>query len=394
MAREKEVLDFKEAVTLFLDRTMSDFKNEEEIPAMNVKFPISAFKLFEYIQKHPFEKEGWYVPPIYPEDIKRAKIENQNNPNIPSIIVNNPVRFFELLTNITNLWIEQKNKYWGGTSPRATFIRDIKRIFLRMSPNDLTNIEEFLELQLSFLKATTFDEYIKKNIEIGEFQGYKLFASKEENAAWCETNDKMTFYLKGENEDFHTLPSIYFATTEENGKTICYIYAIQNERFRKLDKTIQRKLYKLNAGIEQPDVNPGSVLVLETFIKLLREKGIEDIRVPSLQVLSYRYHEILSDQTKRDFNKKYSEEKIKEISSLSELERLRFLEEYEWQKTWYNHVVDKQDFISETKTEGLYKIFARVATQYNSIELLNTPFIEDENLNIRITTIKNNQKRK
>ena len=57
-------------------------------------------------------------------------------------------------------------------------------------------------------------------------------------------------------------------------------------------------------------------------------------------------------------------------------------------------MVDKQDFISETKTEGLYKIFARVATQYNSIELLNTPFIEDENLNIRITTIKNNQKRK
>ena len=56
MAREKEVLDFKEAVTLFLDRTMTDFKNESEIPAMNVKFPISPCKLFEYIQSHPFEK--------------------------------------------------------------------------------------------------------------------------------------------------------------------------------------------------------------------------------------------------------------------------------------------------------------------------------------------------
>lgn len=377
MAREKEVLDFKEAVTLFLDRTMSDFKNEEEIPAMNVKFPISAFKLFEYIQEHPFEKEGWYVPPIYPEDIKRAKIENQSNPNIPSIIVNNPVRFFEYLTNITNLWIEQKNKYWGGTSTRATFIRDIKRLFLRMSPNDLTNIEEFLELQESFLKATTFDEYIKKNIEIGEFQGYKLFASKEENATWCETNDKMTFYLKGENEDFHTLPSIYFATTEENGKTICYIYAIQNERFRKTDKRIQRKLYKLNANIENPSVNPGSVLVLKTFIEMLREKGITDIRVPKKQVLSYRYHEILSEKTKKDFEKNYSEEQLEYINNLNSYERAKKLEEYEWQKVWYSHVVDKQDFIEYAKTEGLFNIFRRVLEQFSILESQPT---ESDNL--------------
>ena len=117
MAREKEVLDFKEAVTLFLDRTMTDFKNESEIPAMNVKFPISAFKLFEYIQAHPFEKEGWYVPPVYPEDIENAKIENQSNPNIPSIIINKPVRFFELLTNIYVV----RRLFWLGIGRSSSF---------------------------------------------------------------------------------------------------------------------------------------------------------------------------------------------------------------------------------------------------------------------------------
>ena len=80
MAREKEVLDFKEAVSLFLERTMTDLKNGSEIPPLNIVFPESAFKLFEYIQAHPFEKEGWYVPPVYPEDIENAKIENWEKP--------------------------------------------------------------------------------------------------------------------------------------------------------------------------------------------------------------------------------------------------------------------------------------------------------------------------
>lgn len=386
MSKEKEVLDFKEAVTLFLDRTMSDFESEDEVPAVNVLFPESAFKLFEYIKEHPFTKEGWFIPSIYPEDIERAKRGNQSRPEIPTIVVKNPVRFFELLTEITNALVDLKNKYWGSSSPRATFIRDIKRIFLRMSPSDFTDIEKFLELQLSFLKSSVFDEYIKKNILIGEYAGFKLYASKEENTSWCETDIKMTFFLKGENNEIHTLPSIYFATTEENGQTICYIYAIQNERERQISKRAQRSLYKLNSGIENPDVNPSSVLVLNTFVKMLLEKGIEDIRVPALQVLSYRYHELLSEKAKKDLAENYSEERLEYINNLSSYERTRMLEEYEWQKTWYNHIVDKEDFISETKTEGLFKIFCRVATQFGTIELQNIPFLEDENLRIKISS--------
>lgn len=57
-------LDFKETVTLFLDRTMSDLKSESEIPALNIVFPDSAFKLFEYVKNHPYTKEGSYIPPF------------------------------------------------------------------------------------------------------------------------------------------------------------------------------------------------------------------------------------------------------------------------------------------------------------------------------------------
>lgn len=385
MAREKELLDFKEAVTLFLDRTMNDLKSEEEIPALNIIFPNTAFKLFEYIKKHPFEKEGSYMPPLYDRDIEKAKKESNSNPSLPTIIIHNPVRFFELLTDITNAWLEQKNKYWGSYSPRALFIQNIKRLFLRMSPNDLNNIEIFLERELAFLKDNTFDELIKENRQIGEYEGYRLYTSKEEAPSWCETSNKMTFFLKGYNDDFYTLPSIYFGIKEENGKKVCYIYAIQNERHRATDKKIHRSLYKLNAGIENPNINPASLLSLKTFIEMLKEQGIEDIKVPCLQVLSYRYHEILSEKTKEDFSKNYSPENLEYINNLNTYDRERQLEEYEWQLIWYSHVVDKQDFISYTKTEGLFKIFKRLEEQFGTIKLLSIPFIEDENLNIKIT---------
>lgn len=388
-----ETLDFKEAVTLFLDRTMSDLKNESEIPALNIVFPDNAFKLFEYIKEHPYTKDGSYVPPLYDRDIEKAKIENNSNPNLPNIIIHNPVKFFELLTDIINSWHDKKNKHWGSYGHRALFIQNIKRLFLRMSPNDMLNIESFLQRELSFIQDKTFDEYIGKNTIIGEYEGYQLKTSLEEAPSWCETTNKMTFFLTNDNNEFHTLPSIYFGITEEYGEQVCYIYAIQNERHRAENKRIQRTLYKLNRGIENPDVNPASILVLQTFINMLKEKGITNIKVPCLQVLSYRYHEILSDTTKRDFEKNYSKEQLEYINNLNSYDRERKLEEYEWQKLWYSHVVDKQAFISYTKTEGLFKIFRRVQDQFSSIELLNTPFIEDENLNIRISTEPKKQKK-
>lgn len=376
----KETLDFKEAVSLFLERTMTDLKNGSEIPPLNIVFPESAFKLFEYIKNHPYEKEGVYIPSLYDSDIEKAKIENNSDPNLPTIKIHNPVKFFELLTSITNAWQAQKNKFWGSYHPRALFIQNIKRLFLRMSPSDINHIEDFLEKQLSFLQDSTFDEYAKENVHYTDYEGYRLHTSLEEAASWCEAPYKMTFYLKGTNSEYHTLPSIYFGITEENGEKVCYIYAIQNERHRATNKHIQRKLYKLNSGVENPDVNPASILSLNTFINLLKEKGISNIKVPGLQVLSYKYHEMLSEKTKQDFAKEYSKENLEYINNLNSYDKERKLEEYEWQKIWYAHVVDKQDFISEAKTEGLFRIFRRVSEQFDSIRILTTPFVEDENL--------------
>lgn len=383
----KEYVEFKEVVELFTYTTAYDMKNESDIPKVNIIFPESAFKLFRYIQNHPFTKDGYLVPDISDKDIENLKPEKQNIEGIPTIIVKNTILFFELLTDLTNAWLDQKEKYYGYGNGRALFIKSIKRLWLRMSPSDFTNVEEFLKRQLNFLNLATFDEYIKTSIVVGEYEGFKIEACKECNDSWCETNDKMKFRLYDDTNNYHELPSIYFATSTCDAKTICYIYAIQNGYDKKVNKKISRSLYKLNSGVESPSVHPSQVLALKTFIEMLLSIGITEIKVPLLQVLSYPYHELLSRQAITSFPKNWSEEKVRELYSNPDRNEYR-IREYEWDKTWYSHVVDRMDAIETAKTEQLYNIFYRVAEQFDLIEILNDPFVEDEYLNIRIKSIK------
>lgn len=389
----KEYVEFKEVVELFTYTTAHDMKNESDIPKVNIIFPKSTFKLFRYVQENPFTKDGYLIPNISDEDIENLKPENQNMEGIPTIIVKNPVLFFELLTDITNAWLDQKEKYYGYGSGRALFIKNIKRLWLRMSPSDFTNVEEFLRLQLNFLTSTTFDEYIKTDKGVGEYEEYKIESSKECNDSWCETNDKMKFSLYDDAKNYHELPSIYFATETENDKTTCYIYAIQNGYDKKVNKKISRSLYKLNRGVENPNVHPSQVLALKTFIEMLSSIGITEIKIPLLQVLSHPYHELLSRQAITSFPKKWPEEKVCELYSNPDRNEYR-TKEYEWDKTWYNHVVDRADAIEKAKTENLYNIFYRVAEQFDLIEIRNDSFIEDEYLNIRIKNVKKLSKSK
>ncbi len=389
----KEYMEFKEVVELFAYSTAYDMKNESDIPKVNIIFPSSTFKLFKYVQENPFTKDGYLIPNISDKDIDNLKPENQCVDGIPTIYVKNPILFFELLTDITNTWLDQKEKYYSYKSGRALFIKNIRRLWLRMTPRDFTNVEEFLQLQLNFLQSDIFDEYIPSGVVVGEYEGYKIKARKCCNDSWCETNDKMTFNLYDDTRCFHSLPSIYFATEQKANKTICYIYAIQNSYDKKINKKISRSLYKLNSGIENPNVHPSQVLALKTFIEMLSSIGITEIKVPLLQVLSYPYHELLSKKAFVSFPKNWPAEKVREIYENPSKNEYR-IREYEWDKTWYNHVVGREDDIEFAKTVGLYNIFYRVAEQFDLIEISNDPFIEDEYLNIRIKNVKKLSKSK
>lgn len=389
----KEKIEFKEAIELFLYKVIPDIMSENEVPKVNFIFPPASFKLFNYVKEHPFTKENYLIPDIKESDITRLLPSNQQDPSCPTIIVKDPLKFFQLLTDITNSWLKQKDKYFGYGSARSLFIRGIRRIWLRMNPNDFNNVEDFLSRQLSFLKSTTFDEYINKTIPISTYLDYTIKATKEENETWCETNDKMTLTLHDNQEEYHQLPSIYFAIEEQESQTICYIYAIQNSTNKKTNKKISRSLYKLNAGIPNPIVHPSAVLALKIFIEMLSNRGITTVKVPCLQVLSYRYHQLLAEETKNNFERRWADTTFDMMRLMNTSEKRRLLEEYFHDKTWYEHLVNKEDFISQNKTENLYNIFYRLEEQFGTITILNDPFIQDEYLNIQINPIKKQIKR-
>lgn len=382
---EDKHIEFKEAIELFIISLAYKMQNENSIPKVNIIFPETAYTLFEYVKDNPFIKEGYYTSNIQEKDIENLKSQKYDE-NIPTITVKDPVKFFNLLTEISNYWIDQKDKNYWYSSARLFFNTCIIRLWLRMTPNDFNNVEAFLERQLNFFKSTTFDDYLNKDVLVGEFNGYQIKAKKDINNTYCETNERMKFTLYDSLNNSHTLPSVFFAIEEQEDKKICYIYAIQNEREKNVDKNIARSLYQLNAGIESPNVHPSQVLALKTFIEMLKSIGVTEIKVPAVQVLSHSYHSLQSEKAKSEFPKKYTQEHLNEMFSNPTFYEYE-LEEYELDKIWYNHIVDREDDIEKAKTEGLFNIFYRVAEQFENIEILNEPFIQDEYLNLKIKNI-------
>ena len=121
---------------------------------------------------------------------------------------------------------------------------------------------------------------------------------------------------------------------------------------------------------------------------MLSNRGITTIKVPCLQVLSYRYHQLLAEETKNNFERRWTDTTFDMMRLMNTSEKRRLLEEYFHDKTWYEHLVNKEDFISQNKTENLYNIFYRLEEQFGTITILNDPFIQDEYLNIQINPIK------
>lgn len=389
---EKEYVEFKEVVELFVNAVVGKINSGEEIPKVNIVFPDEAFKLFQYVKENPFLKKGAWTPDIEDEDILKLRPENQQDQNCQTIYVREPVRFFELLTEFINSYVDYKSKYHIPMSGRAVLLHHFKCILLRMGVQDFLKPEEFLQKQIDFLKADVWDDYIvrdwflKSARSVGEYGDIKILASKNEVPPYCETSEKMGFVLYDENgkkDDIHSLPCVYYGIREENGEMVGYIYAIQNPRDKVENKKIARKLYKLNKDVVNSNVHPGQVLVLKTFIEMLENLGITKIKVPLMQILSYGYHELLAKEALETL-KKWTPEVLETLQKNPTWRNRRRLEEYEWDKLWATHVIDKKDFIEKAKTEGLYNIFYRVAEQFGSIEILNDPFIEDEYLNIRI----------
>lgn len=376
------IVTFEETIKLFLTKCIDDIMNEaNEIPKFNIIFKDEAFNLFYNIMNNNAEQS--FIKNIRIEDIE--KLKNQNDENCPTIYVKNHIKFFEYLTEITNNLAILSNKYGENINIKKFHIQTMETIWLRMGINDFNNVENFLLKQLEFIKNDLFEDYIF-NRHIDKFYNYNVFAKNTIGIFWDESTKIMKFKIETE-DSHHSLPRIYYDIIDDT----CYIYAIQSDYEKNRITKIERLLYKLNKNIKNPNIHPNMVYSMKLFINLLKQNGINIIKVPTLQVLSYRFHELLSIKEKESFSKKWNKETLKELQELKKYleekakytkNRLSYIletkiKEYEKDKNWYNRVVDKEDIISELKTENLINLIYRIIEEDDSLTLTNDIDIDD-----------------
>lgn len=365
-----EKIKFRELVELFLNKSFQDIKSEVETPNINFKFGEDGFTLFESIVEEPFVKEGYWTPDAQKSDIDFIRLHN--NDDVPTIQVNDSIKFFEYLTDIVNSLMDLSLDYGIATSERNLTMHIFRRIWLRMGIEDIANVEEFLDRQLQFLRNRLLDTPKEKNIS--SFDGYDVSMKTEVNQTWYETTRSMIFTMR-KNDSSYELPHILY-DIDDNG--ICYIYAVQSSK-KENDKHIERSLYRLNKNIENPNVHPSKVYAMILFINELKKKGITKIRIPSMQVLSYRYHELLSPKGKEELEK--AEKELEKYPDDLFIQR-----KYKHAKKWFESTYENEDKISYLKTEELIYLAYRMLEHDEDIEIINDVNLQGDYLGIKIKT--------
>lgn len=352
---DKKAITFDEVVELFLFDTISYIASEKEVPKLVFSFSNEAFSYFDYLSKHPFS----YVSSINEKNIN--KLHNLEKEVVPIIIIKDYKKFFNLLKDIINKTFSIA-KYYNihYNSPRSLSLLIMRRIWLKMNAQDFTYpAEEFLQKQLSFLEHDLF--FDNRNCKlIATYQNYFIYGANTKSQTWDESNFLFLFTAYDNAKPIHTLPNILYDVTYQNKERVCFISGVQNPNERLIDKKFNRKLYELNNGITNPQVHPSSILSLIIFLNILIKNNITKIVVPTLQVLSYRYHELISDNIKNEE-----------------------LKAYEKNKENYDRFVDKEDFISKNKCENLLYMFYQLQDM-GIVKITTEPFIECENLQVKI----------
>ena len=338
-----EKMNVYDMTIIFIHDVLKAIVSEKEIPGINFVFDDKTISFIKNV-KDNYDGRYWYN--ITDEDIESL---NKYNDSFCYIKINDAYRFFSLLADISNNQTLLEKDYGYNTNPFSKANLICRRIWLRCNPKDFEHIEDFLEKQKDFIEDRSLDNP-KEKIYLSNNISYSI----DINNTFCETSRNAKISISD-----HDLPSVLYDIRDEFGEKVCYIYGVQNEKHRNVNKKIERSLYKINNGVNSL-VHPNFSNSMVIFYDLLKEKGISKIKVPLLEVLSYDYHILLSKYTKDYYSKRWNKielENMELIKSYDMNTYNKMLNEYEDDSIWYRNSVDKEDLISKNKTENLYNLF-------------------------------------
>ena len=375
----KRIID--NIVTIFIENYMYELENDD-LELANISFDFKVEEARAYLKKKILDN-------IKTNITKKDKIFK----SIDNIDYSKPVmeikdykKFFYLIHQyIMDLTILNDNQAIDEEIIDYFF----KYVWIKMTPDDFKEPEKFLLKNVYMLKNNILDDYKTeqelKNIEF--FNKYCLTAQ----CGPCETFDEgvktMLFKVSIKYHEI-VLPFVRYGIYEENEKNICEIGSIQDKGkildkdFENvLTKEINRLKYKLNSNVDDElikDIEPKKLISLLLFIRLLKDNNINIIRIPSMYVLDYDYHEKASNREKMYFDNKWNKELIELCP-----------ETYENMYKLHLKKIDKQDSISKSKTTDFIKLFERLIYHLNDVDIISYPMDTSSYFEFKINSYDN-----
>ena len=322
--------------------------------------------------------------------------------DIPVVIINDYKSFFDNLSRLFSIYVDE---YFKRTTYKK-FLKAEKEYFLediwvRATPEDFQNPEEFLRRQIEMEENSIFDEYLEEQ-KIGPLDfldnnilcaknGYTGIHDEMGKEMQFTIYDKVFYDMDLPRKPCVTLPLVRYGIYEKNGKLVCRIGSIQNKELMKepvvseeaLSKKFERVKYKANEGTtkeEQEQVETKKLLSLALFINMLHDKNITEIEVPSFYVLDYNYHIKFGNLLDND---------LKTLWTMYDIRKYNY--EYRQQKEYAERVIGKEDLISKIKSEKFLSTVMRILKHYPNGEITSYPDDSDSMLHLSIPVIKNEE---
>lgn len=403
---------FENVTREFIIDNLENLLSSDELP--NFKFDFKEKEAIEFIEDIMKKYANSFNKPKDREEIwerlkktlDKLKQKTDENDETPVMVVNDYKKFFEYLRQAYERHIElyfQRRKDSTGFN-RWEKNNFFEQIWLRATPQDFNNPEEFLKKQAEMIKDTTFEKYDEETY-LGKLECLNNHIVCIKNGiarTWDENFRKMeiTIYDKEHynnkklwNRPHYTLPLIRYGIYEKDGKKICSIGSIQHERGssdeENLKKRIDREKYKVNKDIPEEDiykVEPKNLIALSIFINLLHKEGITDIEVPSMYVLDYEYHRKRNKYLLKEFKQEWTQ--VDFYDKEKRQKREKWPEEYEKAYKEFLKMFRKQDLISEIKTERQLLTARRLLKHYPKANITAYPEEIDNYMHMQIPVVK------
>lgn len=399
---------FENVAREFIIDNLENLLSSDELP--NFKFDFKEKEAIEFIEDIMKKYANSFDKPKDREKIwerlkktlDKLKQKTNENAETPVMVVNDYKKFFEYLRQAYERHIElyfQRRKDSTGFN-RWEKNNFFELIWLRATPQDFNNPEEFLKKQAEMIKDTTFEKYDEETY-LGKLECLNNHVVCIKNGiarTWDENFRQMeiTIYDKEHynnkelwNRPHYTLPVIRYGIYEKDGKKICSIGSIQHERGssdeESLKKRIDREKYKVNKDIPEEDiykVEPKNLIALSIFTNLLHKEGITDIEVPSMYVLDYEYHRKRNKYLLKEFKEEWTK------GVWGKERREKYPEEYEKAYKEFLKMFRKQDLISEIKTERQLLTARRLLKHYPKANITAYPEEIDNYMHMQIPVVK------